>query len=152
MYEHCCHSVNRVTSGLTVPLTQSQPGTLLWFGQAGEGNNAIRKAFCATAIWSGQHDSGEHVVPAAREEVDTKPCLVFGCGFGQDAPSHSDNGIGGKDKTARHSDRVSFCARHSLRVNSRRLGVRGRFVDIGRNDCGGCNANLRQEREAARTG
>jgi hypothetical protein len=89
---------------------------------------------------------------AAGEKRKARRRLRLGFGLGKDASAHGDNRVGRKHggigTTGRNSGRFGRGKAHGKRARGF-LRERG-FVDVGRRDGGGDNADLRQQSQAAR--
>ena len=97
---------------------------------------------------------------ATREEAEAIPGLVLGFALGQDAATDTDHRIGREQEAWAEIDALrghgmrGFCLfdREARRMTAREFGPGGGFVDVGRKEGVGLDADLLQQSQSARGG
>ena len=120
-------------------------------GQGVVGGRVVGWGAGRDAIEGGaEDDSGHHAVAAAGQQGQAGAGLRFGLGLGQDAPPGGDHRVGRQHETPRRIHRSRLGPRQTFGVQARQLVRQRGFVDLGRMDAVGRDADLRQQCQPSR--
>ncbi len=114
----------------------------------------------ARARGGDQRHPGIDAVGPTREQAKAIGCLLHGLGLGQDAAPHGDHGIGGQHHgiATKAGDAGLVLGGECLEVGqtlrqlARQFALFGSFIDMGRHQMLGLDADLVEKSEPARRG